>query len=389
MNESAENQARESETIYMNNAASGWPRCPGVVEAIRDELERCPHHAGRSASAGEDAAGRCRLRLASFLGLHDSSRLVFTCNATHALNLAILGLNLPPNAHIVSSLAEHNSVLRPLHHLRQRRPDIRLSLVGLDSGGGLDCREFMARLSEGAALVALTHASNVTGRVFEVEEFFELAHRAGALTLLDASQTFGALPLQPESLGADLLVFTGHKALHGPPGSGGLYVSPSLELEQMFVGGTGVRSDLEFHPREMPMRLEAGTPDNPVLAGFENALGWHEVNGAAFNARSRELTGALLQGLGGTAGISLIGAGPQDRRIGIVSFVTERWSVEETGFILAESFGIICRSGLHCAPLIHGRLGCAPEGTVRLSLSGFNTQAEVERVITSVRRLVK
>jgi cysteine desulfurase/selenocysteine lyase len=389
-------------TIYLNNAASSWPKAPGVTEAVCRVLEEPPVHSGRAALR-HDPTADCRAALAELLsgcepargagpanapgsGTVPRDRIVLTVNATQALNLAILGLDLAPGASVVTTVTEHNSVLRPLNHLAERRR-LRLQIVGLDAAGRIDARAWAAALASRPALAVLNHASNVTGRIADAARLLGPAREAGAVTLLDASQTLGLMPVHAASLQADLVAFTGHKGLHGPPGTGGLYVAPHLDLAQWFVGGTGVRSDLALHPTDMPMRLEAGTPNVPALAGLATALAWLAADGAAHLGRSRQLAYRLRAGLRSTPGVRVLGDGPEDESTGVVSFAIEGWGIEEAGYVLGESFGIVCRTGLHCAPLIHAPLGCAPAGTIRFSVSGFNTGDEIEAALVAVGRL--
>jgi selenocysteine lyase/cysteine desulfurase len=322
------------------------------------------------------------------LGIDDANAVALTYNATHALNLAFLGLELKKGARVITTVMEHNSVLRPLSHLKKRR-GIEVITIGLDGEGNLDRESFEGALRGGAALVAMTHASNVTGMVNDVAYFFSRAHDQGAFTLLDASQSMGHIPVIPHILGADLVAFTGHKGLLGPPGSGGLYVKPGLELEHYYVGGTGVRSDLEFHPDDMPTRLEAGTPGMAALAGLACALSWLEQHGDSHGEKEKELSSLFRHELKKTDGLVVYDAREGAGQLPVFSFVIKGWSVEEAGYVLHESFGIIGRTGLHCAPLIHGALGTAPGGTIRLSLSGFTTGDEIEQVLQALGRMAR
>ena len=381
--------------LYLNNAATAWPRAPGVVEAVRDMLTGIPDNPGRSQEMTScdplhdaDPMTECRRRLASLLSVPDPSRIALCSNATHALNLAILGQDHIRCRRVITSVTEHNSVLRPLAHIRQRQ-GIDCAIIGLDESGALDGEAYESALEKGADLVVLNHASNVTGRVQDVGPFFARAKEAGAITLLDASQTLGHIPVHPESLHADLVAFTGHKALRGPPGTGGLYVSPLLELEQTIVGGTGVRSDLEFHPPDMPMRLEAGTPNMPAFAGLAAALRWHERSGRGFQDDEMARARQLREGLEGIGGVRIMDPDPAARRVPILSVRVSGWPVEDCGYVLLKSFGIICRSGLHCAPLIHAPIGSAPEGTVRFSPSGFTTPDEIDFVVSAVKKVAE
>jgi selenocysteine lyase/cysteine desulfurase len=374
------------ETIYLNNAATGWPKGPGVVEAVTSALQRPPIHPGRAVEGVEDVVTECRQRLATLLDVKDPSRIVLTVGATQSLNLAILGLRLPPAGNVVVTASEHNSVLRPLNRLRQQC-GIRIQVVGFDSRGCVDLEQYDRALATEPMLVALNHASNVTGRVNDARMLLGRAKTAGAVTLLDASQTLAHRPVRPAELNADLVAFTGHKGLHGPPGSGGLYISPALELEQIIVGGTGVRSDLVLHPPEMPMRLEAGTPNVPAFAGMAAALRWVAERGESFGRHEQQLVTRLYEELGQTRGIRLFDAESQAERVGVISFRLDKWDVDETAYVLSQSFGVLCRSGLHCAPLIHEFIGSAPAGTVRFSPSGFTTNEQMDVALDALRRL--
>lgn len=374
--------------IYLNNAASAWPKAPGVAEAVLASLGSMPEHAGRTTRPGSDAAWECRAGLARMLGVEWPERIALTENATHALNLAILGLDLKEGEAVVTSVTEHNSVLRPLARLEDIR-GIRLMIVGVDEHGAIDESDLDRALQQSPRLVALNHVSNVTGRVQSVSTLLARARQAGAVALLDASQSLGHLQFKADELNADLIAFTGHKGLRGPAGTGGLYVAPGIELEQVLVGGTGVRSDLRLHPPDMPMRLEAGTPNVSAQAGLAAAIHWHEEYGDAFRATEAARSEQLRAGLRAIPGVHLYGDWPGAPTIGIVSFTIDGWDIEEAGYALAEGFGIACRTGLHCAPLIHAVIGSAPLGTIRFSPSGATTSDEIEYALEAVRRMAR
>lgn len=373
-------------TIYLNDAASAWPKAPGVIEAMQQALSEPPRHPGRTICRPVECVTECRARLAALIGSDEPSRIVLTMNASHALNLAIFGLPLNAGDHVITTCTEHNSVLRPLLHLR-RDIGIRLTLIGLDATGALDRTAYLRALDEAPKLVAINHASNVTGRVNPVDDFFPLAKARGAVTLLDASQSLGHRPVRVDELQADLIAMTGHKGLRGPAGTGALYVAPHLTLRQVFVGGTGSRSNRVFHPEDMPMRLEVGTPNVPSLAGLAAALRWHGACGEAFIRTEQARAEALRAALREIPGVELIDDMPHVERLGVVSFRLAGWPVDEMGYVLAQSFGITTRTGLHCAPLIHTHLGCAPLGTVRLSVSGFTTDEEIAAAAAAIRSM--
>jgi len=375
-----------SRVIFLNNAAGSWPKAPGVAETVKLALDNPPFHPGRAEGSGTNALDDCRRALAALLGVTDPGRIVLTSGATHALNIAIGGLGLSNDANVVTTVTEHNSVLRPLNHLAQHGR-VSVSYVGLDENGDLDAAAFDRAMEDSPRLVVINHASNVTGRVIDAAEFFAKAKAAGAVTLLDASQSLGLMPVNAPAMNADMVAFTGHKGLRGPAGTGGLYVSPEIDLEQVIVGGTGVRSDLELHPSDMPMRLEAGTPNGPAFAGLAHALRWHSRFGELFAREGDRLARKLRHSLAHAHGIRVFDSGDQAPRTHLVSLGIDGWSVADAGSVLSESFGIVCRTGLHCAPLIHEAIGSAPEGSVRFSVSGANTDDEIEQVVYAVRRL--
>ncbi len=372
--------------IYFNNAASGWPKAPGVVNAITEILENPPYHPGRSVDNSMDPLAECRIRLSKLLNAETPESIVLTTCATHSLNLALLGLQLDKNSRVITTVTEHNSVLRPLHHIKKKN-NIEISFIGIDSSGNLDIESFETLMNDDVKLVVINHASNVTGKVNDAKAIFSIAKGLGAITILDASQSLGHIQVDVKQMNADMVAFTGHKALHGPPGTGGLYVSPSIKLEQILVGGTGIRSDLILHPQEMPIRLEAGTPNIPNFGGLAKALDWHEKNHQEFNKRANNLASILRYELANIQNVEIFDNLDDSLRTPIVSFKIKGWDVDEVGYILNQSFGIISRTGLHCAPMIHKAIGSLPNGTIRFSLSGFNTYSEVQFAIDAVRRI--
>jgi selenocysteine lyase/cysteine desulfurase len=319
----------------------------------------------------------CRAALARLLGSSEAHRIVLCQHATQALNLAIQGFPFAPGDKVVTTALEHNSVLRPLFRL-EKRGLIQLSIVPVNAEGRVKEDAFEKALHERSArLVVVNHASNVTGAIQNVEALFRAAHRLGAVTLLDASQTLGLVDVDVRRMEADMVAFTGHKYLLGPVGTGGLYVSPAIELEPILVGGTGVRSDLRDMPPEMPGRLEAGTPNLPAFAGLRHALSWQ-----AQNKPDRDQLDKLCHRL--EEGLVDLGANVVQvtgSKTPVISLTLPGWNVEEVGYVLEKGYGICCRTGLHCAPLIHRYIGTAPTGSLRLSLSRFTTAAEVDHVL--------
>lgn len=343
-----------------------------------------PEAVGRS--AGEDDPVEAARRAVALWLQVENSRIVFAGSVTLALNVAIHGLPGECFRHVVTTVREHNSVLRPLHQA-QARWGGRLTVISLERGGTLDRAAWFRALEQGATLAVLNHASNVTGQINPVEELLAPARATGAVTPLDASQSAGYLERAPGRWPVDLMAFGGQKGLHGPPGVGVLYVAPHVGLRPLYSGGTGEHSHLPTQPDPMPLRLEAGTPDGPALAGLAAALRWRRQAGAGFAEHARKMAQRLEEGLKEIAGVRLFGTeGP---RLGVISFRIAGWEPNETAWVLRRSFGVVCRAGLHCAPLMHRALGTADAGTVRFSVSGFTAEEEVDRALEAVRRIAR
>jgi selenocysteine lyase/cysteine desulfurase len=378
------NTSKYDSPIYLNNAATSFPKAPGMGKEVAAFLEKIPRHPGRSGAAGEDTLWLCRKELAELLKVNDPRQIVLCKNATEALNIAIHGIGLERGDVVVTSAAEHNSVLRPLY-LLEKKGIIKIRIIPCDAQGRVITPQWMEAIDTlSPRLVILNHASNVTGAVNPAAVLLKYAGAKGCLTLLDASQTMGLLDIDASQLPVDIVAFTGHKYLLGPPGTGGLYVKKGIDIEPVFVGGTGIRSDLKEMPPEMPGRLEPGSPNLPMFAGLLYSLKWQKANPAPLK-KIEILTQTLEEGLF-EKGAQVTGTG--SLRTPSVSFCLPGWDIKEIGYILEKSFNIICRTGLHCAPLIHRWIGTAPEGSIRFSLSRFTTDAEVAYILGVIEKLV-
>jgi selenocysteine lyase/cysteine desulfurase len=370
--------------IYLNNAASAFPPAPGVLEAVAACMGSPPRVSGRDSFGLSDALSMCRNSLARLMDV-GSNEIALTYGATHGLNMAILGLGLNPGDLVVTSVTEHNSVLRPLARLEDLLC-IRVEQIPLDPDMRLDAAVYDELLRQKPRLVVLNHAGNVTGRINPVASWLEKAKSAGAATLLDASQTIGRIPVRPYELNADMTAFSGHKGLRGPLGTGALHVASGVSLTPVLVGGTGVKSDLRLQPEEMPMRLESGTPNTPAFAGLDAAVTYILENASRIAAAERAMTEKLYSGLAALRHVRIFDAACDDR-LPTASFAVQDMDVDQAGFALSESFGVQCRTGLHCAPLIHAYLGSLPGGTIRFSPSFATSPEEIETAIDAVRRL--
>jgi cysteine desulfurase family protein len=380
--------------IYLDNAATSWPKAPGVGAAIERFLERGAANPGRSAHRLSIEAGRMVLRvreaLAALLGVQDPLRVILTGNATEALNLALHGL-LRPGDHVVTSSMEHNSVMRPLRRLEAG--GVALSVVPAEEDGRLAAAAIVAALRPETALVAVTHASNVVGTILPVGEIAAALRPHGVPLLVDAAASAGLLPVDVDGAGIDLLAFTGHKALYGPTGTGGLALGAGFDaarLRPLKQGGTGSRSEHEVQPDFLPDALECGTLNTTGLAGLEAALGWiAEQDVAALRARQVELLGGLLAGLAALPGVTVYGPREAGRQVANVSFNVAGLTPSEVGLRLDEEAAICCRVGLHCAPAAHRTIGTFPRGTVRLSPGAFTTADEIETAVRAVAQLAR
>ncbi len=376
--------------IYLDNAATSFPKPDSVLAAVQDALANCTnagrgHH--RSASLARRMIQETRALLADFFNAPDPTRMVFCLNATDALNMAIKGF-LQPGAHVVTTPLEHNSVLRPLHGL-QRQGRIELTMAPLDARGILDPGSIQACLRPRTELVVITHVSNVLGTLQPVAEVSQLCHERGVPLLLDAAQSAGHLPVDVEALGVDMMAFSGHKGLLGPPGCGGLYVHPDIRLHPWREGGTGTESDRPLQPEEMPEHLEAGTHNLPAIAGMAAGIQDLRTRGwPALQRHQHEHMQPLVQGLSRLPGVTLYGGAPHDLPTGALSFNIQGLDCADVGMILDESFGIAVRTGLHCAPEAHRAIATFPQGTVRVSPGTMTTLGEIDTFISAVKQIV-
>jgi len=385
--ETAQRQERvSSDLIYLDEAATSWPKAPGVVEAVSAALAS-PPGGGDIADAG-GVARECRERLARMLDVLDPERVILTTGASHALNLAIHGTRRLRRAGVIASCADHVAVLMPLYRLQQAKR-IHLHIIGLDATGGIDAAAFAATLDHSVRLVVLPHASHVTGRIFDVKPLFALTKSTGADTLLNAAQTIGEVPVNPDELKADMVAISGHKRLRGPAGTGALYVAPHISLAPSCVCGDGVR--YRWGPPTQLMAVDHGTaaaePSAPDLAGLRAALEWSQESAPQYRDQGRRLASFLRRGLRRIPRVRLVGDAPRSLRLPIVAFTVASRVPDEVVRDLAR-LGVQCAGGLHCAPLIHKALGTRPHGVVRLSLSGFNTEDQIRTTLRAMRQVV-
>lgn len=375
--------------IYLDNAATSWPKPESVYEAV----DRCLRHYGANPGRGGHKlslqAGRVILEtrelLASLFNIPDSSRLVFTSNVTEALNLAIKGM-VNPGDHVVLTSMEHNAVSRPVWALEQI--GVEYTVVKCSPQGILEPLDLAAALKSNTRLVCVNHASNVVGTIQPIDVIGQLTSGRGIAFLVDCAQSAGVIPIDVVKSRIDLLAFTGHKGLMGPPGTGGLYIREGIELRPLKEGGTGTNSELLTQPTAMPERYESGTPNTSGIAGMGAGVRFVMQEGLdKIRLHEQHLTARLLQGLKAIKGVRIYG--PMDEKLmtAVVSFNLEGWEANELSFILDQVYDIATRAGLHCAPLAHQTLGTMESGTLRVSPGYFNTREHIEEFLSAVSEI--
>ncbi len=375
--------------IYFDNSATSFPKPASVVGSLAEFNRRYGASAGRGAyrravATGEILSG-CRSALADMFHVSDPRRIVFTLNASDALNLAIHGLPWRPGDRALVSPFEHNSVLRPLHELRDRL-DIGIDVMPTDPDGRVITDKIKALIRSRTRLVACVHVSNVTGVIQPVEEVGRIVRPFGITYLVDAAQSVGALPVDAVKMRADLLAFPGHKGLLGPLGTGGLYMRPGLDLNPLREGGTGSSSEQERQPDFLPDRYEPGSHNAPGLLGLLRGVQYIQKRGVKnVRAHELELLGEFLEGVKKIPRLRRHGPRRAKDMAAVVSFSFERWKPLEAAQRLWKKHGLMVRAGLHCAPWAHRTIGTFPVGTVRFSFGPFNTREQIRHALKALR----
>ena len=379
--------------IYLDNAATSWPKPEAVYQAMDSLMRNTGASPGRSGHLLSITAARIiyetREAVAQLFDVHDPAHVVFTSNATEALNLAVKGL-LHIGDHAVTTSLEHNSVMRPLRALEKK--GIEVSVVNCSANGSLDPGDIERAIRPYTRLIVLSHASNVVGTILPVAEVGRIAREHEVPLLVDAAQSAGCYPIDFEAMKIDLLAFSGHKSLYGPQGTGVLCLREGIEslLEPLKYGGTGSYSEYEHQPEFLPDKYESGTPNTVGLAGLGAGVRFVMQEGLS-NIREKEerLTKLLMDGLTTIPGVDIYGNSHPGDRVAIVSFNISGLTPSEVALQLEEDFRIMCRPGLHCSPVAHKTLGTFPEGSVRLSLGYFNSVHDIERTLEAVRQIAR
>jgi cysteine desulfurase/selenocysteine lyase len=386
-----------SEIIYLDNAATSFPKPDVVHDTVRDFYRNNGVNPGRTgcdlAVNAEQMIHGTRKKFSAFFneslvnaGIEkDPNRLVFTMNATMSLNLIING-TVGPGDHVVTTVLEHNSVIRPVNHKIEQGSEA--TYVKPDGEGYIDPEEIRKAIKSNTKLVVVNHASNVTGVVQDIKAIGAVCKEEGVPFAVDTAQSAGVLPIDMAECNISFLAFTGHKGLFGPTGTGGICVADDAEITGTLYGGTGVRSAEPYHLEEYPYRLEAGTQNLAGIAGLSAGLDWVRERGND-NIYEHEmgLFEKLQTGLGGVKGVKLWGTENLEKRVATMSVTVKHYDASDVGTILDVEYGIQTRTGLHCAPLVHEFHGSTPRGTVRFSVGPFNTEEHLETAVKAVAEI--
>jgi len=374
-------------SIYLDNSATSWPKPPSVIDAISDYLKHYGASPGRSGHHFSVKAAKevfeTRELLASFFNAPSSDRIIFTANATQAINTALFGF-LKKGDHVITSHMEHNSAVRPLRHLEQKGI-IELSVIDCDEEGYINLEKLKSSFKSNTKLVVTIHGSNVTGTIQPIKKIGEICKSKNVLFMVDASQSAGILPIDMQEDSIDILAFTGHKELYGPSGIGGLCIKNDIQIESLLHGGTGSKSEIETHPLFYPDRLEAGTLNTAGIIGLKAGIQYILDQGMNNILKKQiQLTDYFLGKLKEFESVIIYGPIETKERLPIVSLNIKDKTPSDVAYTLDNEFGIMTRAGLHCSPLAHKTIGTFPHGTVRISLSCFTTQEDIDYTIDKI-----
>jgi cysteine desulfurase family protein len=402
--------------IYLDNAATSWPKPETVYQNMEKFLREKggnPGHGSHSlAEAAKQSIEEIRALVARFINAPAPQRVVFTLNCTQSINVALKGL-LKPGDHVITSSLEHNAVMRPLWKLEQN--GIKVTSVPVSPATGVtSSADIEAAITSQTRMIVMTHASNVNGAIQPVAEYGKIARRHNLAFLVDAAQSAGHQPIDVQAASIDLLAFSGHKGILGPPGVGVLYIGSRVNPDTLFEGGTGPISESESQPETLPDKYESGTMNGPGIAGLGAGLQFILNEGLdRINSHESALTGVLIEGLAAIPGVTLYKAHDETNQAPVISLNIERYQSSEVGVILDQSFDIKVRVGLHCAPEAHRSIGTLPPalkriranedlldtmvwvdsmrkcGSARLSPGYFNTMEEIEQTVAAIRRIAE
>lgn len=374
--------------IYLDNAATTMHKPQEVIDAVVAAMSSMGN-AGRGVNDASLSASRIiydtREKLCHLFHGTNARQIAFTNNSTESLNIAIKGI-LNPGDHVLTTMLEHNSVLRPLYEMEAR--GVKLTIVKSNEQGTLNIQDIEDAITEETKLIICTNGSNLTGNYIDLKPIGEMAHKHGVLFAVDASQTAGVFPIDVQDMQIDILCFTGHKGLLGPQGTGGIYVREGLSVRPLKSGGSGVQTYSKIHPAEMPTALEAGTLNGHGIAGLHAALEYLEKTGIdSIRNREQDLMWRFYEGVKDIPNVKIYGDFSTKNRCAVVTLNIGDYDSSEVSDALLTEYNISTRSGGHCAPLMHEALGTVEQGAVRFSFSHYNTEEEVDTAIKAIREL--
>lgn len=378
--------------IYLDNAATTRQKPQQVIDAVVKAMTTMGNAARGAHGSSLEAARKVydtRYKLAKLFGCKRPDHVVFTCNSTEALNIAISGI-LNSSDHVITTVLEHNSVLRPLYRLESEKK-ITLSFVSADKQGRPCMAEFESLIQDNTRAIVCTHASNLTGEIIDLVEVGRIAKKHGLLLIVDASQTAGCVPIDMEAMNIDVLCFTGHKGIYGPQGTGGLCIREGVQIRPFKVGGSGIHSYMKEQPEEYPTRLEAGTLNSHGLMGLSAALDFLEETGIDTIAeKEHQLMMRFYHGIANLPGVTVYGDFSEGHtRTAVVTLNVHDYDSSAVADELSECYDIATRAGAHCAPRMHEALGTVEQGAVRFSFSWFTTEEEVDVAVAAVREIAE
>lgn len=376
--------------IYLDNAATTMQKPQAVLDAVVAAMTSMGN-AGRGVNEASMSASRViydtREKLCQLFHGTNPRQIAFTSNSTESLNIAIKGL-LSPGDHVITTMLEHNSVLRPLYEMEQK--GVSLTIIKSNPKGNFSLSDMETAIRPETKMIICTNGSNLTGNYIDLKPIGEMAHRHGLLFVVDASQTAGVFPIDVQEMQIDVLCFTGHKGLLGPQGTGGIYVREDLSIRPLKSGGSGVQTYNKKHPVEMPTALEAGTLNGHGIAGLGAAISYLMDTGIdTIRSREQELMWKFYEGVKDIPGVKIYGDFSTKNRCAIVTLNIADYDSSEVSDELLTEYNISTRSGGHCAPLMHEALGTVEQGAVRFSFSHYNTDEEVETAIQAIRELAQ
>ncbi len=379
--------------IYLDNAATSWPKPSCVAEGISRFINEIGANPGRAAHRLANEAAEIvfgvRQKIARLFNCDDPLHVVFGLNVTEALNLALFGI-LRPGNHVITTGMEHNSVMRPLRALE--RNGVGVTVVRGSSAGETDPDDIRRAICRDTRLIAVNHASNVTGTLVPINEIGKIARENDALFLVDAAQSAGIVTVDMKEDNIDLVAFTGHKSLYGPMGTGGLVVGERAvkELRPLKYGGTGSRSAYEEQPDFLPDAFESGTLNAAGIAGLGAALDWIGRTGMdAIRKHETDLRQYCYNRLKNIEKVNVYGPADHSCCVSVMSFIIDGTDVSETARILDERYNVFCRAGLHCAPSAHKTIGTYPSGTIRFGIGYFNSKEEIDIALNAVEQIAR